>query len=513
MKKILISFGILFILAVAIILGLNAFFKNKITKFLHSALSENVALSHGEITVNSLQGTIMIEDVLVKLRKSGATDFNTAIQSDHIHLKNLSYWDYFVHGEVHVSKLEIGKNSIAHKKSKGDSGYNKPSSPARLNKVILIDELEIKQSAVKISNADNDSIVLNLNNAKLRLKDIETGPDIISKKIPFTYSGISLAADSLFLSLNPYDDLKVEAISLEDNALRLENTSIKTHYSRAELSKVIKKERDHMDLKIPQITIEGIDWGFVRDSLYTKAATVALTSPSLDIYRDKLVADDNTVKPLYSKALRDLSVGLMVDSLNIDNATIVYSERVKAQREAGQIKFSNLKVKAARVGNTYKKGTAKTTLAITGHFLDHAPLDVTWSFDINDTDDRFRFLATLGAMDAERINQFTLPNLGAKMDGRINKVYFDIDGNNDRSDISMKMSYMDFSVEVLNKKSERNWFISGVANLFVSKDSKNEKANSKNGDGSARRDKTKSFFNYLWLNVKSGLVKTMVGRG
>ena len=140
-----------------------------------------------------------------------------------------------------------------------------------------------------------------------------------------------------------------------------------------------------------------------------------------------------------------------------------------------------------------------------------APLHVDWSFDINSPTDRFRFLASLGQLDAGKINSFTQPNLGAKMSGMVQQTYLDIDGNNTDSSINMKMNYSDFKVEILKKDSKKNWLVSAIANIFISKDSKdNDGGHFNTGEGKATRDQTKSFFNYLWLNVKSGLIKTLI---
>ncbi len=513
MKKLLIGLGIILVLIAAVILGLNAYFKDKIITFLDNAPSENVELSYGDIKVNTWQGTIKMSDVLVKLKKSSDTTFNTLVKSDQISLKDLSYWDYFFHKQIHIAKIAIAHNSIELKQTPKNKNNTKSKGPVGLNKEIIIDALEIGHTSLKIKSAISDSLLLDIKKASLAIGDVRTGPKIIAQKIPFTYDRISMQADSLFVSLNPYDALSVEKIDVENHKLSLKSTSIETRYSRQELSKIIDKERDHMNLKIPSLAIDGIDWGFKNDSLFTTAKAMTIHSPKLVMFRDKRVADDNSIKPLYSKMLRNLSFGLMLDSLKVDNASIVYSERINSAVEPGQINFSKLNIKGSAIGNTYGAGS-KTSLSIKGFFLDDAPLDVDWSFNVNSPIDHFRFMASVGALDAARINNFTQPNLGAKMSGRINQVYFDVDGNNHTSKINMKMNYYNFKIEVLNKKSKKNWFVSAIANIFVSKNSKKgQEANFRNGEGSATRDETKSFFNYLWLSVRAGLIKTMIGKG
>ena len=41
------------------------------------------------------------------------------------------------------------------------------------------------------------------------------------------------------------------------------------------------------------------------------------------------------------------------------------------------------------------------------------------------------------------------------------------------------------------------------------KTSKNDEGGFKEGSGDVNRNQTKSFFNYLWLNLKDGMLKTV----
>ena len=45
------------------------------------------------------------------------------------------------------------------------------------------------------------------------------------------------------------------------------------------------------------------------------------------------MTDDKTIKSLYSKMLRTLPINLTLDSVKINNAAIVYTEKVKKENE------------------------------------------------------------------------------------------------------------------------------------------------------------------------------------
>lgn len=514
MKKIIIIVLTLAVVFVVGVIGLNQFFKNKIIYFLDNALANNIELEYDAIHVDSWGGGVTLEDVFLTIKKRGDTLVNTKIKTGRISFSGLSYREYFLKDRVHIEEIHVDDNDIWFLNDQSNKENIKTEGPINLGKEINIDRLAIGNTTLKILKPEKDSLFLQVARASFTIKDIKIDRDIVSRKIPLNYSDMLLEADSLFLKISPYDNLTIGSVRLEKEDVVLKNTKISTKYTKEELSRKIDIERDHVELQISELGIHKIAWGFVQDTLFTKAALMRIKQPKLNIYRDKLVADDETIKPLYSKIMRDVPFSFMLDSLAVEGASIVYQEKVKEEQPAGEISFSQLEIHAANLGNTYKLGTDMTRLAIKGIFLDTAPLQIDWSFDVQNPDDVFNLKGFMGEMPAANINSFTEPNLRAKMTGKVERVYFDINGNNDRSNIDMTMKYDNFKIAILNKNAKKNKFFSAIANLFVSKDSRDKDSGEyRSGSGDADRDKTKSFFNYLWLNLKDGLIQVLLRNG
>src|SRR5690606_22311625 len=108
---------------------------------------------------------------------------------------------------------------------------------------------------------------------------------------------------------------------------------------------------------------------------------------------------------------------------------------------------------------------------------------------------------------------FMEPNLNVQLNGEVNKTYFTINGNDHTSLIDLKLQYDHFNIAILKQNGkEKNKFLSAVVNLFVSKDSNNKSNEFRHGNAKdVERDKTKSVFNYLWINIKAGLLNAMTG--
>ena len=62
----------------------------------------------------------------------------------------------------------------------------------------------------------------------------------------------------------------------------------------------------------------------------------------------------------------------------------------------------------------------------------------------------------------------------------------------------------------INLQGKESWLGSTLVNMLVRKDSHHKGGKTRHSRGRPLRDPTKSFFNYLWLNPKDGLIDTLL---
>ncbi|WP_416444513.1 hypothetical protein ACH3O9_03695 [Leeuwenhoekiella sp. A16] len=517
MRKLFITILILISVFVIGTIALNYYFKNKIESFLSSGLPEDMTLNYDNIDVHSWEGTVTVDNIQLNLKNPEDSISKAQIKTQELKLKDLDYWDYFTKDKIHFELIELGESSVIYhqQKKKDTNQVSQNNNDSKFKKSIQINRLKLAKTSLKVLKNGADSLLINMPQTVISIENIETNKEKLKQQIPFDYSSIHIESDSIFYRLNAYDNLYVDKFSLDDSTLILNNTQIKTRYSQIELSQQISKERDHVDLNIPKIAFKSFNIKAENSTVSAQASQMDITQPQFKIFRDKLVADDPTFKPLYSKSLRDLPFELMIDNAQIKGASIEYEEKVKADNQAGKLSFKNLQATIKNLGNTYALGEKMTSIQVNALFMEKSPIEVDWSFDVQNKNDQFRFKADVGELPVTALNSFTEPNLNVKLTGALHKAYFDISGDNTSSHINMKMNYDDFKIAVLNdKKEKKKWLISTLANLFVSKDSEEKGSDSfRSGEGTAERDTSKSIFNYLWLNVKQGLLSVLTGDG
>ena len=520
MKKLLIGLFIFIALLGAAALYLNTYLKSQLQGIIQNDLPNSISLDYDDLNIDSWGGNASMTHATVRIKANDSMP-RSEVKNASVTLTGLDHWDYFKNKNIHFKKISIHADSLTHyqkrsekdkkeeKEKKKDSITENPISAKNIDRHFEIEKFDLVTDYIQIINPKTDSINLRTAHFNLSLENITpTISETITR--PFNYERISLSYDSLYYQVNQFDVLTVQHVNWDGSSLKLDNTQLKTEVTRNELSQSLKKERDHVDLKIKKIRIDSLKYGDRSGKFYINSSAMTLEEPSLNIYRDKRVADDNTPKPLYSKMLRDLKFDLMIDSIIIKNGFIVYSEKVNTNEPAGEINFKKLNAKMAHVGNTYKENEKKTTIDIQAIFMKKTPISIDWNFDVQNKQDKFNLVGSLNNLPVENLNGFTKPNLGVEMQGHLSKTFFTIHGNNYNSKIDMQMTYDDFKVAILNQeKNKKKWFTSTLANLFISKTSKREDTGYKEGKGEVTRNQTKSFFNYLWLNLKDGMLKTV----
>lgn len=508
---ILLAIGLVF---VASSFYINNLLKNKLENFIQERLPENMVRAYEDITIESLSGSLSLSNASLIINNNEDGVQHTFINVKWLKITDISYWDYLFNDEIHIQSISLDNPTIVYYLDKQLPVKDTVRKPvAQIYKPILIDHVKINNTKLVIFEDGEDSTKVYTNGLSVKVNGIRIDDKTVTRKIPIDYLDFEAKSDSVFVKVGPYENLTVEHFNVENNQALFNNLKLKTKYSKKELSEIINKERDHFDLSLKSLSIDDFDFGFKNNVFFAKSKLIALDTPQLEVFRDKLVADDFKIKPLYSKMLRDLPFELTVDSLNIANAKIKYEERQKAENMGGSINFENLEAAISNVSNTYKSPT-KTELKITANFMENTPFSADWSFDVQNVNDQFLFKAQVGSLLADKMNSFTEPNLKVKLEGQTHQTYFTIDGNSNSSNTDLRINYSNFKVTVLRKDGEsKNKLLSTIANIFVSKNSDKNDDHYREGLATATRDKTKSIFNFLWVSIKNALASAMTGSG
>lgn len=481
---------------------------SKLTAFLNDN-DKSPIQNFENLKVNIWKGQLQANNIEVKWAHTELGDANRA-KSKSIQIQGIKFYKIWKENKVVIGHLEISDSEVhlisQNKQSKETSVSQRETTNLP---VVSIDNVSIKNTA--LSKYDENEDV----QTKFKLVDFNVNNlELENWQTPHTwYNSISsyeLKLENVFHKATRWENVEVEEILLTDEVYQIKNLSFHTELSKEAYNAQLTQERDHYSVKIPDITVNPFEWNKHNERHRLFTDSIVLTRPSLHIYRDKLLPDDTSYKPLFSQLLRELKFDVHTNQLKINEGEIVYTERVQKENSGGSIYFSNFNSTISNAGN-FKEINAKNKLQIEVEttFMETAKLTADWRFDPQEINDAFHFQARISHLDATRANAFTEPNLFVKIEGEIDELYLNIYGNKRTSMTDIAISYHELKVELMNKKGKgKRRIISAIANIFLKKDSERSGKELKEERVEVTRDQTKSIFNFLWQNTLEGIKQT-----
>lgn len=457
------------------LLGLQLYGKHMVAKTILKKTPKNIELSYSDLDFNILFGNIGLHDVKLNFHDPKTNKNKASVNLESLEILDIHYW----------SLLQ--------------------------NKQFITDNISIDEADIVAYKEASDDVLFSVKEASFNLGDFKTDRRKIEQKIPFQFSEINMTLIDIYADLSRFEDLKVDKLSFKNNNLEFEKVSIASKYDKVELSKRLDRERDYVDFKLEKGFSEGIHFEEVGDSIKLFVKTFVIDNSELHLFRNKLLPDDFTKKVLYGNQLRNLPFKLDIQEFLIKNTNIYYSERVKEDVDPVSISFESLN---ADIDNLSNVGNKKIDIAVKTDLMGEAPLQFHWDFNPMDQADTFNASAILKDLEAESINPFLESQANVRALGHIHEMYFTIHGNDEKSTGDMKMKYEDFKFTILDEDQLGiNKTLTTIVNIFTNDGSKTDARGYRHGDIDVERDKTKSFFNYLWLNTKDGLKHTVIGNG
>ncbi|WP_228236120.1 DUF748 domain-containing protein [Allomuricauda sp. M10] len=500
-----IGIGILVALLVAGVAA-HLWLTQRVKSILSEEIPAHIHLNYEGLTTNVFLGNIKLKNVKVQ---DSTTSFH--LKAETVSLSGLKYLPLLQKGNITISEFLVESPQVTYQKKKTEHDSITSSQNQREPKNINIQNFRIHNGQLKLLQPDSDSTLAQLEGVEVLVTDIIHSAEIASQSLPFTFGEYEIETQKGYYDLGPLEDLQWQSAKLNTTEGSIQKLQLHTKYSWEELSKKLAVEHDHYNLVIDSVLLKQPDFGMTDHSPKFHLEALELHHPIFEVYRDKLLPDDTTHKKLYNQALRDLDFDLLVNTIHISEGMVAYEERLEADVEPESLRFTDI---SATIRNLHSKGSGMVSVAAQSQLMGDGQLTLDWSFDPQSQSNDFLASGSLKQFRTENISPFLRTNLGAEVKGTIDQMYFTISGNETESQGDMKMAYDQFEFVVLKKdKLGVNKLLTALVNIFAKESSKADRDGFRHGDFKVKRQPDKSFFNYLWLNVKSGLVDTMTGKG
>ncbi len=415
---------------------------------------------------------------------------------------------------LHQPSLEVGEmpdKEMFQAKKKSDSTNNKGLKKIVLDRFILENGFLSIQTPNK---KDNEIFVPSVN---LKLEGIHVNFDSISHKPDL---GVSLATqmqiDSISFRLpGTYYKLFVNKSQILQQEQELKLTGVKLYPIRGLHAQAVglRKQDDVFEIGLKSVKTYGLDLDdFLNgDGLYLRK--LLLEEPKIHLMRDKRLPMDEDRRPkMPQQAIKSIKGNFGIDSIVLQNASLVYTELMGEKPDTPSINFDSLHTLITGFASWDQATANRPALvaASSGVLLGEAQFEshIAWHFTAENS---FDFHGRLGNMNARAVNVISETATGAVFrSGFIDSIIFKGLGNQDAASGMFEMRYHDLVVDVTQKRSNNpNKFLSLVANLILRRENPAEGEGVRRVQMQTVRVPYKGFFNMYWKTIENGLLNTL----
>ncbi|MBS1597737.1 MAG: hypothetical protein JST75_05900 [Bacteroidetes bacterium] len=277
----------------------------------------------------------------------------------------------------------------------------------------------------------------------------------------------------------------------------------------------LKFQKDQYDFAFENLVLRDMN----LQNLWRKtieADELFIGKSSFKIYRDIALPHDSIsrVGAFPQQQLMRLSIPVNIRKVVFQNSFIQYKEKNAKSDTSGKLQFYHVNAVMTNLTNISSliKRNNISTLDFHARFLDKAPLSAKLTMYLKNSNGRFDVSGGMGSMHGADLNKMIKPMALAEIEkGDIQKVNFDLHGDNYSAYGKLQILYNDVHLSLLKKNEEKNKYTKKVLPTFVANIVLKNSNPSKPGDEYRvanvhyKRDTIRSFFNLLWKSIFSGV--------
>lgn len=451
--------------------------------------------------------SLHIESPDIQMMKKNGTTMDVALRD--LKIDKIA-WDslHFSVGSIDladpVANYKPGKSSAKNKKKSSSAGASGDiyEVVGRFTPDLSLGKLNISQA---VFNGDSVSMSL-------------AGLHINASKRMFGLKDIRFNTKNLAFPLdNGFYTLKVGTINLDHTDLNVERVHLVSTYPKMEFAYRQPQHKDWFDVKVGKLSLGGIDLPAYFSDNVVKVLHVQVDVTELQNFKNRQIEVTPHIVPMIYSGLQKAPVKIDIDSVDVNNFSVVYEELSPKGKEPGKLFFTDMNGHFAGFTNIVSTPEQYIRLDANGKLMGKGYFTATWKLPVDSLNDRFLLRAHMKDFDLTALNQLITPLANAEVkSGHLDDFSFSTEASTEGATVDMLFLYSNLKAELMKEKDGHlvdKKFLSGLANLVV-RDS-NPRHPDWEGDKPLRshltikRDPYHSTFNYLWQILRPPLTESV----
>jgi hypothetical protein len=479
--------------------------------------------SLSDLQLSFLNRTLQLEGITFNTTEKAVQQLEVDIAS--VSLTNIDLSQLIFKREISIGNILIDEPTVQLRRDESESTGSSTGSmitrAAEASSTVLsnvnIPEISISGFNLQLYRQQDSEPYLSFSETDLTFFDVSLNRASFSGSFPF------LQSEGVFRHLNYAPDSGLYALrSTSVNFSSINQTASADSLTLTPLLEAddffntVGFRTDRITGFTNRVELIGFDVNKFMNSGSLITNAIRIENPELSLFRNKNYPrrENRAEKPLPQELLHQIPFQVQADTVSIVNAGIRYAEIAEEATDSGFIEFTNLNARLLNTTNIDSLILQNNTwtLEASTRVMGSGELDVSFHFPLNE--DYHTITGRLKEMDAMVLNNALEPIASVRIEsGKISAMRFEMRLDRKGAIGFLEVIYDDLKISVLDgetgDKNLRSRITSLLANTLKIK-KENRAENPRMGTIDYAREPEKSFFNYWWKSLRTGL-KTSVG--
>ncbi len=332
--------------------------------------------------------------------------------------------------------------------------------------------------------------------------------------IPFQFDDLHTAFRNLEFEIKEGEILKLDHFDFDfqEQSLMLEGLSLSHDKDWTSVAREQDYQKDIIDFSIKTIDISRLSpLSTFYNSLVFISDHVLIDSLVLNDGRDKNIPrPPDEIKRNYTAIIKSIDVPIRIDTLEIINSRVKYSEINDGSRAVGSINLTDLNCSLFNLSSIDSvEMNAPYRMELTALINGAGKVQLRAIEDYNTLNVNGEL--SIGPMDMKALNPTLINMAGVEvMNGKLNSLRVQMKWDKEGSKNKFIIDYEDLDVEVLKKNSRnKDKFLTKLGRAAYHESHTKGDKHYKEPEYYSYRNLYRGPFNFLWLNIKDGVFQTV----
>lgn len=519
-KRILIGVGILFLLSQ----GMEWWVEYRFQKIINRKPDRAYDIQYKDFDLHSFFKGVTLEEVgIVPVSiDSGATIIRGTVS--YARLDGLTWYELAFARRLNINSIlferPMFKVTLSNHPKKKTSGKGFQVLFGDIISRANLKSFELEKGSVILMSPDDQTIRGRLSNLNVKANEIKTDSVIWNSLIPFELGSLESSIDSLSFQMNDYTHLSTGSISFKkrENKLTLKDLNMLYTEDLSKVSQMVGKQTDLIEVSLGELTFEQLT---ATSDLYTdmdiETKKMLLRDLVFKDYRDKnMERPPDTVKPMFKGMVDAIPITLSVDTIQLDNVEVQYSELGVGKEVPATLRFESIHGFITHLTTIPEKQEAYKSFEANLNANLNGVAPFTFTLEVPYDRDAFAAVASFGPFDLKGLSETTRNMAGIEIvSGDVRKIHFEMRATETSSHNKMQFDYENLKVHVVkqNKHHEVKYhpLVSAVANSALRSHNVTSGGKYIQADYYSQRNVYRSPFNLMSHSLADGMMHIVPG--